>query len=202
MTTTDLVPVFAGTLAGTPAQLCNARDLHAALGVGCDFVTWIKRRIAEYGFVEGEDFVFGSSVLRNQTGRGGDRRSRDYHLTLDMAKELAMIENNEIGRNIRRYLIALEKKQQSAPAAPIGDALKASIAEAVKQAIAAQMAPAPAQLPAMKMSIDPRRLIDLMTDLRKIYARLDALGIVASDLPTKWWDQHAVHGIGEPVSRG
>ena len=91
---------------------------------------------------------------------------------------------------------------KAAPAAPIGDALKASIAEAVKQALAAQMLPAPAQLPAMKMSIDPRRLIDLMTDLRKIYTRLDALGIVDSDLPPKWWDQHAVHGIGEPVSRG
>ena len=91
---------------------------------------------------------------------------------------------------------------KAAPTSPIGDALKASIAEAVKQALAAQMLPAPAQLPAMKMSIDPRRLIDLMTDLRKIYARLDALGMVASDLPPKWWDQHAVHGIGEPVSRG
>ena len=91
---------------------------------------------------------------------------------------------------------------KAAPTSPIGDALKASIAEAVKQAIAAQMLPAPAQLPAMKMSIDPRRLIDLMTDLRKIYARLDALGIVDSDLPPKWWDQHAVHGIGEPVSMG
>ena len=53
MTTTDLVPVFAGTLAGQPAKLCNARDLHAALDVGRDFSTWIKDRLAEYGFVEG-----------------------------------------------------------------------------------------------------------------------------------------------------
>lgn len=117
MTTTDLVPVFTGTLAGQSTPLCNARDLHAALGVGRDFATWIKERIAEYGFVAGEDFIFGSPKRGNQTGRGGDRRSRDYHLTLDMAKELAMIENNEIGRSIRRYLIALEKKQQSAPVA-------------------------------------------------------------------------------------
>lgn len=57
MTTTDLVPVFAGTLAGTPAQLCNARDLHAALGVGRDFSTWIKERIAEYGFVSAASFA-------------------------------------------------------------------------------------------------------------------------------------------------
>ena len=198
MTTTDLVPVFAGTLAGQPTPLCNARDLHAALGVGDRFDQWIRRRVAEYSFIDGEDFCTNSC----KTSARGGRQATDYHLTLDMAKELAMIENNEIGRNIRRYLIALEKKQQATPTSPIGDTLKASIAEAVKQALAAQLLPAPAQLPAMKMSIDPRRLIDLMTDLRKIYARLDALGIVASDLPPKWWDQHAVHGIGEPVSRG
>ena len=43
------------------------------------------------------------------------------------------------------------------------------------------------------------REVGIMTDLRKIYARLDALGVLASDLPQKWWDQHAVHGIGEPL---
>lgn len=120
MTTTDLVPVFAGTLAGQPAKLCNARDLHAALDVGRDFSTWIKDRLAEYGFVEGEDFVFDSPKRGNQTGRGGDRRSRDYHLSLDTAKELAIVENNDIGRRIRRYLIALERQQQpAAPALPL-----------------------------------------------------------------------------------
>ena len=105
MTTTDLVPVFTGTLAGTPAQLCNARDLHAALGVETRFDDWIRRRIEEYGFTEGEDF---SSILRKTRGRP----ATDYHLTLDTAKELSMVENNEIGRSIRRYLIAIEKKQQ------------------------------------------------------------------------------------------
>ena len=149
MTTTDLVPVFTGTLAGQSTPLCNARDLHAALGVGRDFATWIKERIAEYGFVAGEDFIFGSPKRGNQTGRGGDRRSRDYHLTLDMAKELAMIENNEIGRSIRRYLIALEKKQQSAPVAlsapdPITPNLRDRIA---KKAHALSLGLTPADIP-------------------------------------------------------
>ncbi|MBP6572431.1 MAG: antA/AntB antirepressor family protein [Gemmatimonadales bacterium] len=124
MTTTDLVPVFAGTLAGQPTPLCNARDLHAALGVGRDFSTWIKQRIAEYGFSEGEDFVFDSTKRGNQSGRGGDRRSLDYHLTLDMAKELAMVENNDAGRRIRRYFIALEKQaRQAALPAPVDSAM-------------------------------------------------------------------------------
>lgn len=114
MTTTDLVPVFAGTLAGIPAQLCNARDLHAALSVGRDFTTWIKERIDEYAFVEGEDY---SPVSGNIRGRGKPRT--DYHLTLDMAKELAMIENNDQGRQVRRYFIAMEKqaRQQATPPA-------------------------------------------------------------------------------------
>lgn len=112
MTTTDMVPVFAGTLAGNPAQLCNARNLHAALGVGDRFDQWIRRRIEEYGFVDGEDFC---TVLCKTRGRP----ATDYHLTIDMAKELSMIENNDIGRNIRRYLIALEKqaRQQATPPA-------------------------------------------------------------------------------------
>ncbi len=113
MTTTDLVPVFAGTLAGIPVQLCNARDLHAALGVGRDFTTWIKERIDEYAFVEGEDY---SPVLGNIRGRGKPRT--DYHLSIDMAKELSMVENNDLGRRIRRYLIALEKKALSASTQP------------------------------------------------------------------------------------
>lgn len=81
----------------------NARDLHAALLVGRDFPTWITGRIAEYGFVEGRDYATVDSPDRgNQTGRGGDRRSKEYFVSLDMAKELGMVEKNEAGR---RFLL-------------------------------------------------------------------------------------------------
>ena len=105
-------------------QTVNARELHGALGVGRDFSTWIKGRIERYGFKEDYDFVisskleefmFDSTVLVNQTCvRGGDRKSIEYHVSLDMAKELAMVENNEKGRQARRYFIEAEKqfKQQ------------------------------------------------------------------------------------------
>jgi len=105
MTTTALVPVFAGTLAGQPTQLCNARDLHATLEVGRDFSNWIKDRIEQYGFADGEDY---SPILARIPGKRGQPRT-DYHLTLDMAKELAMVENNERGRQVRRYFIQVEK---------------------------------------------------------------------------------------------
>jgi phage anti-repressor protein len=100
MTTTALVPVFTGDNGTT---LCNARDLHATLENGDHFATWIKERIEKYGFTEGDDF-FGNS--RKTRGRP----ATDYHLTLDMAKELAMVENNERGRQVRRYFIKLEKE--------------------------------------------------------------------------------------------
>lgn len=108
----QLIPVFTGELIEETTQYCNARDLHASLQVQTRFDDWMRRRISEYEFVEGADFqTFDSSNLRNQkSGRGGNRRSIDYRLTLDMAKELAMIENNEVGRAVRRYFIQCENE--------------------------------------------------------------------------------------------
>lgn len=110
MAAQQLIPVFTGELTEQETQFCNARDLHRSLKVGRDFSNWIKGRIEEYGFVRGIDFeVFDSPIPANQKGRrGGDRRSIGYQITLDMAKELAMIENNEVGRQVRRYFIQCE----------------------------------------------------------------------------------------------
>lgn len=102
--TQQLIPVFNGALAGQQQQLCDARDLHQFLNVGRDFSTWVKDRIEQYGFVDGEDF---SPVLGKSTG---GRPGMEYHLTLDTAKELAMVENNEQGRQVRRYFIAMERE--------------------------------------------------------------------------------------------
>ncbi|WP_081300082.1 antA/AntB antirepressor family protein [Gilliamella sp. Choc5-1] len=89
--------------------------------VGNDFSTWIKGRIKEYGLIKNDVFlIFDSSEFRNQstnneqqikwtTKRGGDRKSTDYILTIGTAKELAMIENNEKGRAIRKYFIRCEE---------------------------------------------------------------------------------------------
>ncbi len=125
MTTTALVPVFAGTINGQPAQLCNARDLHAFLKVGTKFADWIGGRVAEYGFTPGDDF----SEVSEKVARGRPRT--EYHLTLDMAKELAMIENNDQGRAVRRYFIQCERSAQQAAAGALAaqPALPATRAE-------------------------------------------------------------------------
>ncbi len=105
-----LIPVFTGTIHDEQAQLIDARTLHRFLGIDTEFRKWIARRIEEYGFQEGEDF---RSFLAESSG---GRRSRDYHITLDMAKELSMVERNDKGRQARRYFIECEKRlQQIAP---------------------------------------------------------------------------------------
>ena len=108
--TSQLIPVFNGTISNETALLVNARDLHSFLDVGKRFASWIVERIAEYGLVENQDFMIISQV-REKIGRG--RPAKDYHLTLDTAKELAMVERNEKGRQIRRYFIECEKKLRS-----------------------------------------------------------------------------------------
>ncbi len=102
-------------LAEVPVQTVNARDLHAFLQVRRDFSTWIRARIEKYGFVEGVDFISHSPNLGSGENQGvtqftpGILRT-DYHLTLDMAKELSMVENNDQGRQARRYFIEAEKR--------------------------------------------------------------------------------------------
>lgn len=69
----------------------------------------MPRRIEEYGFEENRDFT----VLKNEHGRnisGKSISNKEYLISLDMAKELAMVENNEQGRKIRRYFIEVERE--------------------------------------------------------------------------------------------
>lgn len=103
---TQLVRVFTSQIGGIPANVCDARELHFFLQSGDKFADWIKTRIKQYGFEEHRDFCRFSEKAEKL--RGG-RPSTEYHLTLDMAKELSMVENNEQGRRARRYFIGMER---------------------------------------------------------------------------------------------
>jgi phage anti-repressor protein len=92
-------------------QLIDGRELHEFLSVKTKFTQWFSIRINEYKFKENIDF-FASQKIEAKNSRGG-HNSKDFMLTLDMAKELAMIERNEKGRQIRQYFIACEKKLRS-----------------------------------------------------------------------------------------
>jgi anti-repressor protein len=90
-------------------QAINARDLHAELGVKRDFSTWIRDRIEKYDFVEGVDYQLTKSGEVVERAQGGGTARDVYFLTLATAKEIAVVENNEAGKEIRRYLIKVEE---------------------------------------------------------------------------------------------
>lgn len=103
MTNSNLIPVFNGLIQNQPVQLCNARELHSFLEIQTRYNDWVKNRINEYGFIQDEDYL----VI---TERTNGRPRKEYHITLDMGKELGMVERNERGRQIRKYFIECERR--------------------------------------------------------------------------------------------
>ena len=104
---TELISLTQSTINGELQQTVNARELHAFLQSKQDFSTWIKNRVEQYDFVENQDFViFSENSEKIQKGRP----SKDYYITLDMAKELAMVERNDKGKQARQYFIECERK--------------------------------------------------------------------------------------------
>jgi len=81
----------------------NARDLHKFLESKQEFANWIKNRIKDFGFIENQDFLI---ILSKTNGRP----FKEYFVSLDMAKELSMLERNEKGKQARIYFIEMEKK--------------------------------------------------------------------------------------------
>lgn len=84
----------------------SARDLHEALEVKTQFKDWFPR-MCEYGFEDGKDFC---SFLSESTG---GRPSQDAQITVDMAKEIAMLQRTEKGKEVRKYFIQIEKEWNS-----------------------------------------------------------------------------------------
>lgn len=111
MTASQLVPVVPGTIGNVQCLTVDGRTLHSVLGVRRVFAAWIQGRIEKYGFVQGQDFEVFSNSGKNSEG---GRPSQEYTCTLDMGKELCMVENNEKGRIARRYFIECERRLLSA----------------------------------------------------------------------------------------
>lgn len=105
-----LIPVAAGEIGGETVQTVNARDLHAYLEVRSEFRNWIKNRIDDFGFVENQDFT---TVGKNLPGGG---KQNDYFVTIDMAKELSMVERNHKGKEARQYFIECERQAKATTA--------------------------------------------------------------------------------------
>ena len=112
----ELIPVVTNVIGADTVQTVNARELHVFLEVGKVFGAWVKDRIEQFGFVENQDFVVVSEIGKNPLG---GRPAIEYHLSIDMAKELSMVERNDKGRQARRYFIECERRVKAiVPALP------------------------------------------------------------------------------------
>ena len=91
---------------GAESNSADARELHSFLNSERQYANWIQDRITQYGFIENQDYV----IKITYTGR---RPRKEYFVTLDMAKELCMVENNDKGKEARQYFIKCEKELQA-----------------------------------------------------------------------------------------
>ena len=90
-------------------QAVSARELHFFLESSQEFANWMKNRIEKYGFIENQDYIVFDNFIKNPSG---GRPSIEYALTINAAKELAMVEGNDRGRQARQYFIACEEKSK------------------------------------------------------------------------------------------
>lgn len=106
-----LIPVNQSQIGDDLVQTVNARELHEFLGVRKDFTTWVKDRINQYDFVDGVDFTVVETLSSPNSGssKARSQRVKEYYLTLDMAKELSMVERNAKGKQARQYFIQCER---------------------------------------------------------------------------------------------
>ena len=87
-------------------QTVSARELHEQLRIGTEFAKWFSR-MCEYGFSTGNDYS--EVIVKNDENSKGGRPATDYNISVDMAKQICMIQRTPEGKAVRQYLIDLEK---------------------------------------------------------------------------------------------
>ena len=113
---TNIIKITKNEIGNAELNSVNARDIHNYLQVNSKFADWIKRAIVKYDFKENIDFT----VLKNENAEKWEFSPTEYIVTMDMAKELAMLENNPKGKETRKYFINCEKElQKSSPYAAL-----------------------------------------------------------------------------------
>lgn len=106
-----LLPVVKMTIGERENNAVDGRTLHNFLESKRQFSNWIKSRIIKYEFVENKDFTSFNKIVKRENGAS---TRLEYTLTLDMAKQLAMVENNKQGTLARKYFISCEQKLKQA----------------------------------------------------------------------------------------
>lgn len=87
----------------------NARDLHKQLNNGWKFTDWIENRISSYQLIKDVDYFMVSRKYETVKGKIPPKETFEFILTLDCAKQLAMVERTDMGALVRKYFIIIEK---------------------------------------------------------------------------------------------
>lgn len=106
----NLIPVSTSTINHQRTLTCDGRALHEFLESKQHYTDWIKKRIEKYGFVEGIDFIIHKKMINDTICL-----EVVHTLSIDMAKQLAMVENNDRGAEVRRYFVECERRVMEAP---------------------------------------------------------------------------------------
>ena len=101
----DLIKITKSNIGAEVINSVNAREIHSYLEVKTAFTTWFNRTVEKYDFTLNEDFI---SFLKESNG---GRPQQEHIVSLDMAKELCLVEPNEKGKETRKYFIEVEKRQ-------------------------------------------------------------------------------------------
>ena len=109
----NLVPVYE---TDTGEKVIYGTALYKVLQVKSNYTTWIERRFNDIDAVENEDYEVFS---KNGINLKGGRPSVDHIIKLDTAKEMAMLERNKKGKEVRRYFIQIEKKYKEQATKPL-----------------------------------------------------------------------------------
>lgn len=103
----ELVPVYATS---TGEKVVYGTELHAVLQSKTSYKDWSARRFLDIDAMEGEDYEV---LLKNERNPKGGRPSKEHIIKLDIAKEMAMLERNAKGKQVRRYFIEVEKRYKA-----------------------------------------------------------------------------------------
>lgn len=100
----------------------SARDLHQRLEIKTQYTKWFER-MCSYGFVENTDFILVSQKSLTNNPKNPYTEITDHQITINMAKELCMLQRNEMGKKFRQYFIEVEE-QWNRPEMVMARALK------------------------------------------------------------------------------
>lgn len=175
----NLIPITGAYINGAEVNSVNARELHEFLGSKQEFANWIKKRLDDTQADENVDYVSLDKVIKRENGA---TTRKEYHLTLDLAKEIAMLEKNEKGKQARKYFIEAEKRYwqlRQSVEAMVPKTLPEALRLAAEQA--EQVAKLQAQIKADESYTNFGKIIEFCDD-----------SILVSDFAKMLFDKHGI----------